>query len=428
MLQEQCLWNMTAPNIDAYSQMSSDTQAAVCIIGGGYTGLSAAIHLAEKGVKVVLLESQTIGSGGSGKSVGLVNAGTWARPDDLNISLGEVAGERLTQALGQAPSLVFDLIKRYDIDAQATQAGNLHMAHNAKGEIDVDIRYEQLRRRGANVEVLTGSKCHEYCGTTSINKALLDHRAGTINPLAYVRGLAKVATNLGVTIYEHSGVEALEKVDGHWYARTAKARVKSERVIIATNAYSEGEWTEIAKTFYLVYYYQIASEPLSGEAAERILPYKTGAWDTRLALSSFRRDDDNRLLLGTVGGMQMKPKSFYQAWANAVQKSYYPDLPAFNWQYEWCGSFGFTQDHIFRVMEPDEGLLTATAYNGRGITTGTLMGKCFAEYILTGNRDSIPIPFKTLEEAKIPFGSLKSSFTELGLTLYHAGQCLKIIR
>ena len=339
-----------------------------------------------------------------------------------------MAGERLTQALGQAPSLVFDLIKRYDIDAQATQAGNLHMAHNAKGEIDVDIRYEQLRRRGANVEVLTGSKCHEYCGTTSINKALLDHRAGTINPLAYVRGLAKVATNLGVTIYEHSGVEALEKVDGHWYARTAKARVKSERVIIATNAYSEGEWTEIKKTFYLVYYYQIASEPLSGEAAERILPYKTGAWDTRLALSSFRRDNDNRLLLGTVGGTQMKPTSFYQAWANAVQKSYYPDLPAFNWQYEWCGSFGFTQDHIFRVMEPDEGLLTATAYNGRGITTGTLMGKCFAEYILTGNRESIPIPFKTLEEAKIPFAGIKSGFTELGLTLYHAGQCLKIIR
>ena len=97
----------------------------------------------------------------------------------MNIALGEAAGERLTEALGQAPSLVFDLIKRYNIDAQATQAGNIHMAHNAKGEVDVDIRYEQLSRRGANVEVLTGSKCHEYCGTKSINKALLDHRAGT---------------------------------------------------------------------------------------------------------------------------------------------------------------------------------------------------------------------------------------------------------
>ena len=428
MLQEQCLWNMTAPNIESYSQMTSDTQATICVIGGGYTGLSAAIHLAEKGVKVILLENQAIGHGGSGKSVGLVNAGTWARPDDLIVTLGETAGERLTEALGQAPSLVFDLIKRYDSDAQATQAGNIHMAHNAKGEADVESRYEQLSRRGANVEVLTGSKCHEYCGTKSINKALLDHRAGTINPLAYVRGLAKVATSLGVTIYEHSAVEALEKVDGHWYTRTAKARVKSERVIIATNAYTEGEWTEIAKTFYLVAYYQIASEPLSGEAADRILPYKTGAWDTRLALSSFRRDKDDRLLLGTVGGRQLKPKSFYQSWANAVQKSYYPDLPAFNWQYEWCGNFGFTQDHIFRVLEPDEGLLTATAYNGRGITTGTLMGKCFADYILTGDRASIPLPFKTLEESKISLGALKSGFTEIGLTLYHAGQCLKIIR
>ncbi|MFP3458514.1 FAD-dependent oxidoreductase, partial [Psychrobacter sp. SIMBA_152] len=83
-----------------------------------------------------------------------------------------------------------------------------------------DIRYEQLTRRGANVEVLTGRKCHEYCGTTSINKALLDHRAGTINPLAYVRGLAKVATSLGVTIYEHSTVAAIEKADGHWYTKT----------------------------------------------------------------------------------------------------------------------------------------------------------------------------------------------------------------
>ena len=428
MLQEHCLWNITAPNIDTYSQMRSDTQATICIIGGGYTGLSAAIHLAEKGVKVILLESQAIGSGGSGKSVGLVNAGTWARPDDLNLALGETDGERLTEALGQAPGLVFDLIRRYNIDAQATQNGNIHMAHNAKGEADVDIRYEQLRRRGANVEVLTGSRCHEYCGTKSIHKALLDHRTGTLNPLAYVRGLAKVATDLGVTIYEQSAVEALEKVDGYWYTRTSKARVKSERVIIATNAYTEGEWTQIAKTFYLVAYYQIASEPLSGEIAERILPYKNGAWDTRLALSSFRRDHDDRLLLGTVGGTQLKPKSFYQSWANAVQKSYYPDLPAFNWQYEWFGNFGFTQDHIFRVLEPAEGILTATAYNGRGITTGTMMGKCFADYILTGDRASIPLPFKTMEEAKISLGAVKSTFTEMGLTLYHAGQCLRIIR
>ena len=428
MLQEHCLWDITAPEAPNYPTLTQDTSAQVCIIGGGYTGLSAAIHLAEKGVSVVVLEGNTIGSGGSGKSVGLVNAGTWARPDDLSDTLGEKDGERLTEALGKAPKLVFDLIKRYNIDAQATNAGNIHMAHNATGEQDVDIRYEQLTRRGADVEVLTGARCHEYCGTTRINKALLDNRAGTLNPQAYVDGLAKVATSLGVTIYEHASVQRLYKTDGQWYAATDRAHVGAERVIIATNAYTEGEWTEVNKAFYLVSYYQIASEPLSGAAADRILPHRTGAWDTRLALSSFRRDKDDRLLLGTVGGSECKPASFYQSWANLIQKHYYPDLPKFNWQYEWFGQFGFTQDHIFRVLEPDEGLLTATAYNGRGITTGTMMGKCFADYILTGNKDSIPLPFKTLEECKVSMPKLKSIMTEVGLTLYHSGQCLRIIR
>lgn len=428
MLQEQCLWSITAPKATSYDQLTSDIKTSVCIVGGGFTGLSAAIHLAEQGIDVVLLESQAIGSGGSGKSVGLVNAGTWARPDDLNLTLGDVDGERLTKALGLAPGLVFDLIRRYDIDAQATQNGNIHMAHNAKGEADVDIRYEQLARRKIDVEVLTGSRCHEYCGTTSINKALLDHRTGTLNPLAYANGLAKVATKLGVTIYEHSAVNTLEKADGQWFVKTANANVKAERVIIATNAYTEGEWTEITKTFYFVSYYQIASEPLTGEMAERILPYRNGAWDTRLALSSFRRDHDDRLLLGTVGGKAFKPKAFYQSWANYVQKSYYPYLPKFNWQYEWYGNFGFTPDHIFRVLEPEEGIITATAYNGRGITTGTMMGKCFADYIVTGDRSSIPLPFKAMEESKIALSGIKSGLTELGLTLYHAGQCLRIIR
>lgn len=428
MIKEQCLWDITAPTADSYPSLNQDLTTQVCIIGGGYTGLSAAIHLRERGIDAIVLESQHIGSGGSGKSVGLVNAGTWARPDDLNGFLGEDHGEGLTSALGQAPDLVFELIKRYNIDAQAVQAGNLHMAHNKKGEEDVDIRYEQLRRRGVDASVLTGSICHEYCGTTSINKALLDPRTGTLNPLAYVRGLAKTASKLGAQIFEQSAVNSIEKSGDKWWARTQNGNIGADHIIIATNAYTEGEWSEVKKTFYTVSYYQIASEPLTSDEAAPILPHKNGAWDTRLALSSFRRDKDDRLLLGTVGGAAGKPKSFYQSWANYVQQSYYPYLPKFDWQYEWFGNFGFTQDHIFRVLEPDEGILTATAYNGRGITTGTMMGKCFADYIATGDRSRIPLPFKNLSDARVSFPNLKSGFTELGLTLYHLGQCLRIIR
>src|SRR5699024_5122561 len=123
---------------------------------------------------------------------------------------------------------------------------------------------------------------------------------------------------------------------------------------------------------YFVEYYQIASEPLSGAVADSILPYKNGSWDTRLELSSIRRDKDGRLLLGTVGSSAGKPANFFIKWANCIQKHYFPELGNFEWQYQWCGKFGFTTDHIMRVFEPAPGIIAATAYNGRGITTGTL--------------------------------------------------------
>lgn len=427
-LTEQCLWYTLVDDIPCYTSLTHDKKVDVCIIGAGFTGLSAALHLTEYGKQVCVLEAHTVGAGGSGRNVGLVNAGTWARPDDLNTYLGDDVGEKLTTALGLAPRLVFDIIDKYGIDAQDTRTGNLHMAHNATGEADVDIRFQQLSRRGVPVEVLTGAKCHEYCGTTKINKALLDKRAGTINPYAYVTGLAKAATHNGATIYEHSPVQQITRQQGHWLVHTGSQVVQAEKIIIATNAYTEGEWSKVKKTFYFVEYYQIASEPLNSSAADRILPYRNGSWDTRLALSSIRRDKDDRLLLGTVGSSAGKPSQFFVNWANHVQRHYFPDLPKFNWQYEWCGKFGFTKDHIMRVFEPAPGILAATAFNGRGITTGTMFGKAFADYLIHDDRDHVPLPFKNIDDSLVSFRGLRSWFTEAGLTLYHAGQTLKIIQ
>ena len=174
MLKDQVLWPVLVDQKPQYSKINQHLKADVCVVGAGFTGLSAAIHLAEAGYNVVVLEAAGVGSGGSGRNVGLVNAGTWAQPDELNKILGEYAGEKLSTALGNAPKLVFDTIDRFGIQAQDTRTGNLHMGHNKEGEADVDIRYEQLSRRGVDVEVLTGRKCHEYCGTTTIHKALLD--------------------------------------------------------------------------------------------------------------------------------------------------------------------------------------------------------------------------------------------------------------
>lgn len=427
MIQDQVLWHTLVNSIDTYPILKDDTKTQVCVIGGGFTGLSSAIHLAEKGYDVVLLEANQIGAGGSGRNVGLVNPGTWAKPDDLNKYLGETQGEILTTALGNAPSLVFSMIDRFNIDAQDSRTGNLHMAHNAEGEADIDDRYQQLVRRGVSVEVLSGAKCHEYCGTKSIQKALLDKRAGTVNPYAYVLGLAKAAHQLNVNIFENTAVQQLNRVGDAWDVLTSSGTVHADKVVIATNAYTEGEWTDILKTIYFVCYYQIASEPLAGEASDKILPYRNGSWDTRLALSSIRRDKDNRLLLGTVGLSENK-EGLYVAWANTMLKKYFPEyMKQIKWQYRWCGRFGFTTDHIMRIFEPAPGIVAATAFNGRGITTGTMLGKAFADYLHTDDRSVLPLPFKTIEESLISFRRIRATLYDTGIALYHAGQCLKIV-
>ncbi|EPF79589.1 L-pipecolate oxidase [Acinetobacter rudis] len=427
MVKDQVLWSVLVDECPKFPKIHHDIQVDVCVIGAGFTGLSTAIHLAEKGYSVAILEAHHVGSGGSGRNVGLVNAGTWAQPDELNVFMGEKAGEKLTSILGEAPKLVFDTIDRFGINAQETRTGNLHMGHNREGEADVDIRYQQLSRRGADVEVLTGSRCHEYCGTTTINKALLDKRAGTVNPYAYVTGLAKAAIQLGVKIFEDSSVSGVVKQDNQWCVQTTQHHVTADKVVIATNAYTEGEWHDILKTIYFVQYYQIASEPLTGEAADKILPHKNGSWDTRLALSSIRRDKEGRLLLGTVGAYQGKA-GLYQSWANLMQKKYFPELGQLNWQFQWTGKFGFTQDHIMRIFEPAPGIVAATAYNGRGITTGTMMGKAFADYLHNDDREQLPLPFTTIEANTLSCRNARSLFYDTGIALYHAGQCLRIIQ
>src|SRR5688572_2384873 len=127
------LWELTAPAAPATERLAANLSVDVAIIGGGYTGLSAALHLAQAGVRVALIEAVEVGFGGAGRNVGLVNAGMWVMPSQLVSTLGDVHGERLLTLLGNAPSVVFDLIRRHGIACEAEHAGTLHCAHGKSG-------------------------------------------------------------------------------------------------------------------------------------------------------------------------------------------------------------------------------------------------------------------------------------------------------
>ena len=156
-LQEQCLWETLTPQRPQAPTFKGELSVDVCVIGAGITGLSAAIHLLEQGKSVCVLEAHRTGHGGSGRNVGLVNAGMWIPPDDIEAGFGEAVGSQLNRMLGAAPALVFSLIDKYRIDCQLRREGTLHMAHNARGEADLRSREAQWKRRGAPVELLTGA-------------------------------------------------------------------------------------------------------------------------------------------------------------------------------------------------------------------------------------------------------------------------------
>lgn len=424
-LRQECLWEFVTPPAAPAAALAAEIKADVCVIGGGITGLSAAIHLLEQGKSVVLLEARVIGHGGSGRNVGLVNAGTWIRPDDVEATLGQQQGSRLNKVLGEAPAEVFALIERLGIECQARNEGTLHMAHNASGVADLQSRHQQWSRRGADVQLLTGAQCQEYCGTDKISAALLDRRAGTLNPMGYTRGLAAAVRRLGGQLFEQSGVTGLAREGSGWQVKTAQGAVSADKVVISTGAYTEGDWTDLQKHYFRGYYYQVASTPLQGAAADNVLKHGQGSWDTRTVLSSIRRDDQGRLLLGSMGRVDNKPAWFVRSWADRIQSHYFPQLGKVDWEMHWTGCIDFTPDHLMRLFEPAPGIVAVTGYNGRGNTTGTVIGKAFAQYLLQDNPGALPIPFSPMKPVSAPL--LRTGVYETGFSLYHAGQCLRVL-
>ncbi|QOR38693.1 FAD-binding oxidoreductase [Billgrantia diversa] len=425
-MKERCLWHDTSlePPLDL-STLQGNHTTDVLVIGGGITGLSTALHLAEAGVSVTLIESGDVPSGASGRNVGLVNAGLWIPPDDISEVFGEEIGERANSILGGAPAVVFSLIERHSIECQATRTGTLHLAHNGKGDQELARRAEQLQRRGAPVELLEAGACQRLVGTQRIRRALLDHRAGTMNPTAYTRGLARAAQAAGARLFTHSAATGVCRAGEDWSITTPRGSVKARRLVLATNAYTEDRWNEIRHHFFSGHFFQVASRPLPEELAGDILPERQGAWDTRMVLSSMRRDAEGRLVLGSLGKGDGKPAAFLRCWANRIQRHYFPQLGSVEWECSWSGRIGFTPDHTLRLFELAPGVLGVSGYNGRGITTGTVVGKGFAQYLINGDDGALPLPIRS--PRPIRARSLRSSSYEGGFTLYHTGQCLKVL-
>ncbi|WP_250482310.1 FAD-binding oxidoreductase [Caballeronia sp. GACF5] len=413
------LWDQSAVESDVSRPMSADVVAEVAIVGAGFTGLSTALHLALRGVSSCVIEANHVGFGASGRNAGLVNAGLWLPPQEVRTSLGDVRGTELIRVLGEAPEYVFSVIDRFGIQCEATRTGTIHAAHSPKGFQELATRAEEWHRLGAPVDLLDRDQASRKIGTNSFYGGLLDHRAGTINPMGYARGLARAAQQHGAQIY--SGVRAirLEPNEGGWRVHTTHGMVTARRVVLGTNAYTDGLWPGLRDIYTQIYYFQVATVPL-GARAETILPEGQGLWDTNPIMFSLRRDQFGRLLIGSMGKVIGGEFGLSKRWAARMLARLFPDLGPVKFETAWHGQIDMTTDHLPHIYRLAQGLYTSIGYNGRGITPGTMFGRAFGELLSGGEEAGLPLPVTNMEPDV--FRKIKSQLYQCAFT---ANQIIK---
>jgi len=410
------LWEATATGAPSTSRLRGQLTADVAVIGGGITGLSTALHLAEQGAKVIVVESYRIGFGGSGRNVGLVNPGMWVKPEDICAELGAEDGERLINTLGAAPSLVFDIIERHQIDCEAVRTGTLHCAVGETGLREIEDREAQWRRRGAPVRLLDASETARRTGTAAFAGSLLDERAGTIQPLSYVRGLAGAAVAAGAQVFTNTEVYSTERVGNRWKLRTQGGSITADWVVTATNAYSGSLWPALQNEIVPVFYFQCATAPLPEELRRVILANREGLICTRTVITSLRTDEAGRLIFGSLGALRNIGSTVHAGYAKRSIKRMFPMLRDVEFEHEWFGKIAMTKSHLPRYHELDKQVIGFHGYNGRGIGTGTVFGKIMAGRILNPNQE---LPLKATPPEHTYMRGLRAGYYEVGSVLVH---------
>lgn len=407
------LWSASVrePAIAA-DTLRSDGSVDLAIVGGGFTGLSAALAAAERGASVTVLEARTIGWGASGRNGGQVIPGLKLDPSEMRTTYGEQAGSRLADAVGRAADVVFELIDKHAIACAPTRSGWIQAAHAATALHRVQRRGSEWQALGAPVELLDREAVSRLTGTDAYLGGWIDRRAGTIQPLDYARGLARAAKAAGATIHEQTRAKRLARDSGGWRIETANGTLKARSVIVGQDGYADDLVPGLANTLICVQSAQVATEPMPRPLRERFMPSGVCASETRRLAFYFRQTADGRLLFGGRGAVgDAENPAFFAALVNAMRRTF-PDSRSLAVAHRWSGQVALTLDGLPHIHEPQPGLLIGIGYNGRGIAMGTLMGRWLAARAIDGTLPPLPItPLRPLL-----WHSLRKPAVHLGIT------------
>jgi glycine/D-amino acid oxidase-like deaminating enzyme len=415
-----------APPAPPAPSLAGDISVDIAVIGAGFTGLSAALHAAEAGARVAVLEAHEIGWGASGRNFGQVVPYLRHEPGHVLRRLGPDWGERLIQAAASGADLVFDLIMRHGIECQAIRNGLIFAAHKPSALLRLESRAAFWRDRGAELPMLGPAASAAAIGGGAYWGALLEPRGGVINALGYVRGLARAAIKTGATIHTRSRARGISRHGSRWRVATPTGVVATDAVLICTGAYNDDVWPGLQRTMIPVRAYQLVSRPIADNLRGGILPGGRALTDTRNLISGVRLHADGRLHVSGDGppfGLERRPGH-----ATSARRilSLFPQLGSVEFEQHWSGWLDMTPDQFPRLYEPAGGILAGLGYSGRGIALATIMGRELARRAMGAGPSDFLFPISDVRP--IPLRWLARGVVHGLMTLYRFQDTLDAAR
>lgn len=397
------LWRKTAARRQTAPALRGDLAADVLVVGGGFTGLAAALGARDCGLKVVVLEGNEIGSAASGRNNGLViSHHSKHAPSEFEAIFGKKTGGRYNAMVAGSADVAFGLMQRFGIDAHQQQQGWIQPAHNDAALARARQFHDEWRALGAQVSWLDRDEVSARIGSPYAGGWMV-HNSGHINPFAMTIGLAAALEREGVLLFEHSRATGIERIGSQWRLRTAQGSVTAPQVVLATNALTGDLWPGLKQTLIPFRVFQAATETVGEDLRGKILIGNPAVSDMRRNMRYFHYDIDGRLVSGDTHTVWVAEESRGRAKVAAMLARAFPALggqPPRMQEY-WHGAFAVVPDRKPRLYRLGPGLIFGGVYSGRGVAMAMAYGQELGRLAAERRTDAdMPVPVTPMQ--KIP--------------------------
>jgi glycine/D-amino acid oxidase-like deaminating enzyme len=382
-------WREDAPPASEHTQLSTEHETDVAIVGGGIAGLSVAYHLAEMGIQCAVLEAEEIGEGATGRSGGIIaSLPVRHSPGELIEKYGEQRGRKLITLFGDSGKYTFSLISRHQLQCYANSSGFLAPGKAGKNLLRLQNLSAQWQSFGYDIQYLNEPTTSSLSGLGFYGGALLDVNGGSLNPLAYAEELARVSVQYGAQIFRKSPVTGVSRNSDRWHLTTAKGSVTARHVLFCAGEGNGSLHPGLKRSTIPLNVFEFATAPLGSDARKTLLPRGHALTDTHANILTLRYDQDGRIITAFPSNMAANQSSRVVAAMRQRLEKVSSVFQGVEIEDVWRGTASICASFLPEVYKTPEGAYVVQACNGRGLALNTILGRDLARCVVEGDDGS----------------------------------------